>query len=208
MHSIPAVCTTCGSTFPGVSVGPNAGGVGTIEFSGCRVGPCPNCGGSGFIVDGIYQFVGDALRRIAAAGKTPEQIAQLHEVLREAQEQGAEPRSVPEHIKAEAPGMAFFAEWIRQYLVPKNAGEFWTMIGAILTALGIYMSMNPHVDEKEMNAIVDKAVNAAMSKNQTALPSITPAAHGAKKAHKVGRNDPCPCHKGKKYKHCCGKLVK
>ncbi|MGE5653725.1 MAG: SEC-C metal-binding domain-containing protein, partial [Bacillota bacterium] len=24
-------------------------------------------------------------------------------------------------------------------------------------------------------------------------------------AHKVGRNDPCPCGSGKKYKHCCGK---
>jgi len=23
--------------------------------------------------------------------------------------------------------------------------------------------------------------------------------------HKVGRNDPCPCGSGKKYKHCCGK---
>jgi preprotein translocase subunit SecA len=23
---------------------------------------------------------------------------------------------------------------------------------------------------------------------------------------KVGRNDPCPCKSGKKYKHCCGKL--
>ena len=22
---------------------------------------------------------------------------------------------------------------------------------------------------------------------------------------KVGRNDPCPCNSGKKYKHCCGK---
>lgn len=25
------------------------------------------------------------------------------------------------------------------------------------------------------------------------------------KGHKVGRNDPCPCGSGKKYKHCCGK---
>lgn len=25
------------------------------------------------------------------------------------------------------------------------------------------------------------------------------------KAHKIGRNDPCPCGSGKKYKHCCGK---
>ena len=25
------------------------------------------------------------------------------------------------------------------------------------------------------------------------------------KAHKIGRNDPCPCGSGKKYKKCCGK---
>ncbi len=25
------------------------------------------------------------------------------------------------------------------------------------------------------------------------------------KGHKVGRNDPCPCGSGKKYKHCCGR---
>jgi len=23
---------------------------------------------------------------------------------------------------------------------------------------------------------------------------------------KVGRNQPCPCGSGKKYKHCCGKI--
>jgi len=22
----------------------------------------------------------------------------------------------------------------------------------------------------------------------------------------VGRNDPCPCGSGKKFRHCCGKL--
>jgi len=26
-----------------------------------------------------------------------------------------------------------------------------------------------------------------------------------RKAKKPGRNDPCPCGSGKKYKHCCGK---
>ncbi|MDZ7820465.1 MAG: SEC-C metal-binding domain-containing protein [Candidatus Marinimicrobia bacterium] len=24
---------------------------------------------------------------------------------------------------------------------------------------------------------------------------------------KVGRNDPCPCGSGKKYKNCCGRIV-
>ena len=27
---------------------------------------------------------------------------------------------------------------------------------------------------------------------------------GAAKSGKVGRNDPCPCGSGKKYKKCCG----
>ncbi|WP_257791156.1 SEC-C metal-binding domain-containing protein [Salicibibacter kimchii] len=26
----------------------------------------------------------------------------------------------------------------------------------------------------------------------------------AKKVEKVGRNEPCPCGSGKKYKKCCG----
>ena len=26
-----------------------------------------------------------------------------------------------------------------------------------------------------------------------------------RRAAKVGRNDPCPCGSGRKYKHCCGK---
>ena len=29
-------------------------------------------------------------------------------------------------------------------------------------------------------------------------------AEPVKVEHKVGRNDPCPCGSGKKYKHCCG----
>jgi len=29
-----------------------------------------------------------------------------------------------------------------------------------------------------------------------------------RKEQKVGRNDPCPCGSGKKYKKCCGRLEK
>jgi preprotein translocase subunit SecA len=32
-----------------------------------------------------------------------------------------------------------------------------------------------------------------------------PVAHGPADQPKVGRNDPCPCGSGKKYKKCCGK---
>ena len=28
-----------------------------------------------------------------------------------------------------------------------------------------------------------------------------------RKGKKIGRNDPCPCGSGKKYKNCCGKNI-
>ena len=34
--------------------------------------------------------------------------------------------------------------------------------------------------------------------------SVKKVTVGAKKGEKVGRNDPCPCGSGKKYKKCCG----
>jgi preprotein translocase subunit SecA len=35
-------------------------------------------------------------------------------------------------------------------------------------------------------------------------PKMKPTVRGAQK---IGRNDPCPCGSGKKYKHCHGKLT-
>ena len=34
---------------------------------------------------------------------------------------------------------------------------------------------------------------------------IVPVPRGIRQAPKIGRNDPCPCGGGKKYKKCCGK---
>ena len=37
------------------------------------------------------------------------------------------------------------------------------------------------------------------------LADIKPPIAQPEKQKKVGRNDPCPCGSGKKYKRCCGK---
>ena len=37
------------------------------------------------------------------------------------------------------------------------------------------------------------------------LADIKPSAPQPEKQKKIGRNDPCPCGSGKKYKRCCGK---
>ncbi|HAV61271.1 MAG TPA: preprotein translocase subunit SecA, partial [Verrucomicrobiales bacterium] len=53
----------------------------------------------------------------------------------------------------------------------------------------------PGPEESAASSVVSEA-NEAVSKARA-----TPARSGPK----VGRNDPCPCGSGKKYKHCCGK---
>jgi len=53
-----------------------------------------------------------------------------------------------------------------------------------------------------------KAMMEAMEKENQGI-RLGPAESAKQKSggsgHKVGRNDPCPCGSGKKYKHCCGK---
>jgi len=51
-------------------------------------------------------------------------------------------------------------------------------------------------DDKKVSTPVSRAAGAANS-----APKTAPRVAGKK----VGRNDPCPCGSGKKYKHCCGK---
>ena len=56
---------------------------------------------------------------------------------------------------------------------------------------------HPSLDEVEIGAEDEALASAAAKKPQ---PMVRPT-------QKVGRNDPCPCGSGKKYKHCHGKLT-
>ncbi len=62
----------------------------------------------------------------------------------------------------------------------------------------------PHADVQNVryhHADYDEALGQA-----AAATGAAPAAKPAPAAHKVGRNEPCPCGSGKKYKYCHGKL--
>jgi hypothetical protein len=209
MADIPAICRTCGTFFTVRNLfgGP---GSGIISFRGCSVGPCPKCGGNGDIPDGRFEMVNDAVRLIAGVGRSPEQLIQLADILRHARQQQAAPQVVAQRIDIEAPELGAFAAWMRQYLVPKTAADVYALIGIILTAIGVMISLAPQKESKkgfsdqDVAAIVEKAVAAAIT--QTRVPAqASPAAAGsmAKAKKKTGRNDPCPCNSGKKYKICC-----
>jgi preprotein translocase subunit SecA len=55
------------------------------------------------------------------------------------------------------------------------------------------------------------AANEDPSVTQSGADMVSEANQAAKQkpvrtGPKVGRNDPCPCGSGKKYKQCCGKI--
>lgn len=64
-------------------------------------------------------------------------------------------------------------------------------------------------DTVKMLLTVRVRIEAPVEREQVAKPT-EPVPDGTarpvqRKAGKVGRNDPCPCGSGKKYKHCCGR---
>ncbi len=62
----------------------------------------------------------------------------------------------------------------------------------------------PHVENVRLqHADYEEALAPDADDTGKAKAAAQPA---ARPAQKVGRNDPCPCGSGKKYKHCHGKL--
>jgi preprotein translocase subunit SecA len=65
-------------------------------------------------------------------------------------------------------------------------------------------------DTVRMLLTVKVRTEAPVKREQVANPTQmrsdgTAAPTAKKKSEKVGRNDPCPCGSGKKYKKCCGR---
>ena len=62
-----------------------------------------------------------------------------------------------------------------------------------------------HADSSELGSMDEDPEAVALRLQEVA--SANPAQRPIVNGHHVGRNDPCPCGSGKKYKHCHGKLA-
>ena len=65
-------------------------------------------------------------------------------------------------------------------------------------------------DEKydvQEHRILERALFVSFEGKLIYLGGVPLSARPVRRAPKVGRNDPCPCGSGKKYKKCCGKNV-
>ena len=58
------------------------------------------------------------------------------------------------------------------------------------------LSVRPRTDEAKRSEVVKVTSTGGAGEPAKRKPVVA--------AKKVGRNDPCPCGSGKKYKKCCG----
>ena len=192
MPMLPAFCDTCGTVFGSGIVADNAT---NITFSGNRSGPCPKCGGMGRIPDGVFNFIGNTIEILRAPARTVAELTHLAEILREAQEKSQTKGEVSARIEKELPSLASLSK-----LLPENRAELYGFLAVVLAAVQLF-TQSPQLPATNVTINTTQVISQVLAPQPAAT-----AATNAKSGPKVGRNEPCPCGSGKKYKKCCGSI--
>ena len=214
MSRVPAICTSCGAFFPSpIGIAPGSTNV-TLAFNVVTQG-CPHCGGTGRVLDGTFDFVGDAIRLVSGPGHTVRDLERLEAILRDAQERQAPIEDIQQEVSAQVPRVKAIAN-----LLPKTRPEayaFYIPLLVLIIQLAVGAFQKGETPKIEVNQVINQVLNQNITINQniTSPQQEPPAAQSPPrrpvpspkstvKAPKIGRNDPCPRGSGKKYKKCHG----
>ena len=82
-----------------------------------------------------------------------------------------------------------------------------------IEGMDMFDAMIDSIKEDTIKLLLTLVVRQATTPKREQVAKITGASHGGDtsdkkqpvRKKKIGRNDPCPCGSGKKYKHCCGR---
>ena len=80
-----------------------------------------------------------------------------------------------------------------------------------MVGFDMFNDMTKAIQEETTGALFHVQIEQKIEKEQVAKVTgtnkdeSTAKAPYVRKGAKIGRNDPCPCGSGKKYKNCCGK---
>lgn len=197
MSNVPVICDNCGLFFAARNLIDAPGS--TVTFQNSGYGPCPRCGAMGRIPDGTYAFIGDITHLLRAPQRTQRELQILTGIFENAQKRQANKDDIKRKVEQEVPQLAAIAD-----LLPRNRAELYAFIALVIATLQLLLSTPGNL--QSINIDSDVVINIATS--QQARPSEIqvgqPAENSTRKVVKVGRNEPCPCGSGKKYKKCHG----
>jgi hypothetical protein len=179
-----------------------------IQFKNIRVGPCPNCGSSGQIQDGVYSLIDDVLTFI----KNPSQsIGSLQEIERKIKELHSLNSSKDQIINQISELSSAFGK-----IAEKTPGiDYHKWISTITAILALIISIHQGYfkgnDDEIKNEIIEKVLDQNTQKDKLIKDILDRNTELSKENEvlkrrpnrKIGRNDLCPCGSKKKYKKCC-----
>lgn len=173
-----------------------------ITFSGCIAGPCPVCRGQGDVLDGTFDFIGDTIRLLQGPSATVDRLHRLAAILREAQQRDASADEIRRKVEDDLPELSRISD-----LLPRTRQELYAFITLLLAVIALMIQTGKK--NGDINISIDQVINNCVVQGERASPvgSSQPqqALVPVKSRAVAGRNDPCPCGSGRKYKHCHGR---
>ena len=193
MPHIPAICPN-GHVFNSGIFVENAK---NLSFDG-NSSKCPICGNWGSIPDGVYDIVDNSINFLRGPKISRKSLTILKEILEDVRNKKVDILAVSGLIKEETPELKSLAD-----ILPKTRNDLYNFLMLLLAILTFILQTN-NSDKKGTNEIIN---NITINQNITSSSPIVQKNNINEKISnsKVGRNKPCPCNSGKKYKHCHGR---
>jgi len=153
----------------------------------------------GHIPDGVFNFIDNTIEILSAPKRTLNELSHLTNILREAKEKHRSPDEVAEKIREDLPELSSVAD-----LLPKTRSELYAFLTLIVAVIGL-LTQGSHGSNNTSTITVNQTINQAfLETDKVAKPKGSVKAPAKRISPKIGRNEPCPCGSGKKYKKCCG----
>jgi hypothetical protein len=190
MATVPAFCRSCGAVFASAFSFENAR---NVSFENCESGPCPKCGGTGRIPDGVYDFAGNTTRLLSGPVRSVEQLRWLQRVVQGVRDASPEKPAaeVLAQAEAERPDLGPVLLWLKEH-------------DYLAAWLGVLLAVILSKCSQEPTQPIQNIINVAVQQQVTVAQGADGATPVRRSSPKVGRNDACPCGSGKKFKKCHG----
>ncbi len=196
MEGLIAFCNNpnCGTIFLHNGI---FGGIamGSASFKGCSIGPCPNCGGLGYVPDGIYNFFDNQIEFIRGPKSSLDALKKVKQLLRSFKKKEYTQEYILNEVNKVSPEVA---NELKKIPTKINYNQW---IGTLIALISvIILIQQTYFNDKSDSEIKDQFIEYLLKENtelknkkvQTFIPN-----------KKIGRNDTCYCGSGIKYKKCC-----
>ena len=205
MQQMPAACGHCGYLYPsGYYSDPGGTGIrvsaATLEVATVTI-PCPMCGRNrGNVLAREYRLIEDTAALLQGPEHSEEERKSLAALLREAREHDEPADEMKNRADKQAPELSALVDKLLDEKPESMKDVTWSTL-----LLSTVDGLAPTGENGSTEELVPSEViyNSLNQYNITTV-QAPPTADEQQAVHKVGRNDPCPCGSGKKYKKCHG----